>query len=59
MPRPPGYRVFPLAAGYAPGDQIALAMDVAASEFFADGAYRDVTWPDHRPVPGLTAAWRH
>jgi enolase len=27
------------AAGYAPGDQIALAMDVAASEFFADGAY--------------------
>jgi len=26
-------------AGYAPGDQIALALDVAASEFFADGAY--------------------
>jgi enolase len=26
-------------AGYAPGDQIALAMDVAASEFHADGAY--------------------
>jgi enolase len=26
-------------AGYAPGDQIALAMDPAASEFFADGAY--------------------
>ena len=27
------------AAGYAPGDQVALAMDVAASEFYADGAY--------------------
>ena len=26
-------------AGYAPGDQIALAMDPAASEFFADGKY--------------------
>jgi enolase len=26
-------------AGYAPGDQIALAMDPAASEFFGDGAY--------------------
>jgi enolase len=27
------------AAGYAPGEQVALAMDPAASEFFADGAY--------------------
>jgi len=26
-------------AGYAPGDQVALAIDVAASEFYADGAY--------------------
>ncbi|MBS1985929.1 MAG: phosphopyruvate hydratase [Bdellovibrionales bacterium] len=26
-------------AGYEPGKQIALAMDVAASEFFADGSY--------------------
>ncbi len=26
-------------AGYAPGDEIALAMDPAASEFFADGTY--------------------
>ena len=26
-------------AGYAPGDQISLAMDPAASEFFADGTY--------------------
>ncbi len=26
-------------AGYTPGDQIALAMDPAASEFFADGKY--------------------
>ena len=26
-------------AGYAPGDQIGLALDVAASEFFADGVY--------------------
>jgi enolase len=27
------------AAGYAPGEQIAIAMDPAASEFFSDGAY--------------------
>jgi enolase len=27
------------AAGYKPGEQIAIAMDPAASEFFADGAY--------------------
>ncbi|HEX8804883.1 MAG TPA: phosphopyruvate hydratase, partial [Acidimicrobiales bacterium] len=27
-------------AGYAPGDDIALALDVASSEFFADGRYR-------------------
>ena len=27
------------AAGYAPGDEVALALDVAASEFFEDGAY--------------------
>jgi enolase len=27
------------SAGYAPGDQICLAMDPAASEFFADGTY--------------------
>jgi enolase len=27
------------AAGYAPGDQIALALDVAASELFAKGTY--------------------
>ncbi len=26
-------------AGYAPGDQIGLALDVAASEFFTDGLY--------------------
>jgi enolase len=26
-------------AGYVPGDQIALALELAASEFFADGAY--------------------
>jgi len=26
-------------AGYAPGDEIALALDVASTEFFADGAY--------------------
>jgi enolase len=26
-------------AGYTPGDQIGLALDVAASEFFADGVY--------------------
>jgi len=26
-------------AGYRPGDQVALALDVAASEFFADGSY--------------------
>jgi len=27
-------------AGYRPGEQVALALDPAASEFFADGAYR-------------------
>jgi enolase len=27
-------------AGYKPGEQIALALDVAASELFADGAYK-------------------
>ena len=27
-------------AGYQPGEQIALALDVAASEFFTDGQYR-------------------
>ena len=27
-------------AGYAPGDDVALAMDVASSEFYADGKYR-------------------
>jgi len=27
-------------AGYAPGDDIAIALDVAASELFADGQYR-------------------
>jgi enolase len=27
------------AAGYKPGEQIAIAMDPAASEFFSDGAY--------------------
>jgi enolase len=28
------------AAGYKPGDQIQIALDVAASEFFKDGAYQ-------------------
>ncbi len=28
------------AAGYTPGEQIALALDVASTEFFADGQYR-------------------
>ncbi|MFQ5458559.1 MAG: phosphopyruvate hydratase, partial [Myxococcota bacterium] len=27
-------------AGYAPGDQVAIAIDAAASEFFRDGRYR-------------------
>ena len=27
-------------AGYTPGDEVAVALDVAASEFHADGAYR-------------------
>jgi enolase len=27
------------AAGYAPGDDVALALDVAATEFYRDGAY--------------------
>ncbi len=28
------------AAGYTPGDEVAVALDIAASEFYADGAYR-------------------
>ena len=28
------------AAGYEPGEQISIALDVASSEFFRDGAYR-------------------
>ena len=28
------------AAGYSPGDQVAIAMDPASSEFFQDGAYQ-------------------
>ena len=28
------------AAGYRPGDEIAIALDPAASEFYSDGAYR-------------------
>ena len=28
------------AAGYHPGDEVVLALDVAASEFYRDGAYR-------------------
>ena len=38
------------AAGYTPGEQIALALDVAASEFYSDGTYtfegekRDAEW---------------
>jgi enolase len=28
------------AAGYAPGEQIAIALDPASTEFFVDGAYR-------------------
>src|SRR5450755_536076 len=28
------------SAGYRPGDEIAIAMDPASSEFFSDGAYR-------------------
>ncbi len=39
------------AAGYAAGEQIALAMDVAASEFFTDGAYN----LDGEGRTGLTA----
>ena len=28
------------AAGYRPGDEVAIALDPASSEFFVDGAYR-------------------
>ncbi len=27
-------------AGFTPGDQVAISLDIAASEFFSDGAYR-------------------
>jgi enolase len=36
-------------AGYKPGDEVALAMDVAASEFYQDGQY-NYDSSDHSPV---------
>ncbi|MBK8996799.1 MAG: phosphopyruvate hydratase [Myxococcales bacterium] len=36
------------AAGYKPGDQVGLALDPAASEFFADGKY---TWDKKQHTP--------
>jgi len=44
------------AAGYRPGDQIALALDVAATELFQDGAYvLEAERPQHRTPEDLAA----
>jgi enolase len=45
------------AAGYEPGEQVAIAMDPASSEFFKDGAY--VLEHEHRTLSGdeLAGYW--
>ena len=47
-------------AGYRPGDEVKLALDVASTEIFADGKYtlegrgQDARWrPDDRALPGV------
>jgi enolase len=44
------------AAGYKPGEDIALAMDVAASEYFADGVY-NLAGEGRKLSSGEHAAW--
>ena len=46
-------------AGYRPGEDVVLALDAAATEFFEDGAY---TFPwsggEHRDTAGMIEFWR-
>jgi enolase len=43
------------AAGYHPGDDVVLALDVAASEFYRDGAYRLIGEGKTLDASGLVA----
>ncbi len=45
------------AAGYAPGDDVAIALDPATSEFFADGVYDLVHEGRKLRSDGLAAYW--
>jgi enolase len=45
------------AAGYRPGDEVMLALDPAASEFYRDGAYRLAGEGKTLDVAGLVAYW--
>jgi enolase len=61
-------------AGYTPGDQIMLAMDAAASEFYEDGKYHLKTegkvltgpemvdfyanWVDQYPIISYSGGWK-
>jgi enolase len=43
-------------AGRTPGDEIAIALDVASSEFFSDGSY-DLAGEGRKLAPAEMAAW--
>ena len=45
------------ASGYRPGDDVMLALDPAASEFYRDGAYRLTGEGKTLDAPGLVAYW--
>jgi enolase len=45
------------AAGYHPGDDVMLALDPAASEFYRDGAYHLTGEGKTLDAPGLVAYW--
>jgi enolase len=45
------------AAGYHPGDDVALALDPAASEFYRNGNYRLAGEGKTLDTPGLVAYW--
>ena len=45
------------AAGYRPGEEVMLALDPAASEFFRDGAYRLTGEGKTLDASGLVAYW--
>src|ERR1700756_1947516 len=45
------------ASGYRPGDDVMLALDPAASEFYRDGAYRLTGEGKTLDPPGLVAYW--